>query len=122
MVLLVLYTLPGSRARMTELARLYDVLWVMGVEVIAVPTRASSRAIAELGASPPVLFPVVTAGAADIVATYQMFAPPPHAELLIDRQGYVRAIWDDAGGAVQMQVEKLNAEKSPPPFPDDHVH
>jgi hypothetical protein len=24
--------------------------------------------------------------------------------------------------AVQAQVEKLNEEKSPPPFPDDHVH
>ena len=94
MVLLVLYTLPGSRARMTELARMYDVLWVMGVEIIAVPTRA----------------------------TYQLLASGPHAELLIDRQGYVRAIWDDAGGAVQTEVEKLNAEKSPPPFPDDHVH
>jgi hypothetical protein len=55
-------------------------------------------------------------------------APGPHAELLIDRQGYIRAIWrGDAGGmpeasAVQAQVEKLNEEKSPPPFPDDHVH
>src|SRR5204863_662108 len=122
MVLLVLYTLPGSRARISELARKYDVLWVMGVEIIAVPTRASSTAIAELGASPPVLFPVMTSGAADIVATYQLLATGPHAELLIDRQGYVRAIWDDAGGAVQTEVEKLNAEKSPPPFPDDHVH
>ena len=126
MVLLVLYTLPGSRARMTELARAYDVLWVMGVEVIAVPTHATSEAIGELGSSPPVLFPVVTDGGADIVATYRMFAPGPHAELLIDRQGYIRAIWKDDivpdVTVVQAQVEKLNEEKSPPPFPDDHVH
>jgi putative copper resistance protein D len=126
MVLLVLYTLPGSRARMTELARTYDVLWVMGVEVIAVATQASPEAIGELGSSPPVLFPVVTDGGADIVATYRMFAPGPHAELLIDRQGYIRAIWKDDTvpevTAVQAQVEKLNEEKSPPPFPDDHVH
>jgi putative copper resistance protein D len=122
MVLLVLYALPGSRARINELARLYDVLWVMGVEIIAVPTHAPRDAIAELGASPPVLFPVVTDGAADIAATYRMFASGPHAELLIDRQGYIRAIWDDGTAAVQAQVEKLNAEKSPPPFPDDHVH
>jgi len=128
MVLLVLYTLPESRARMTELARGYDVLSVLGVEVIAVPTHASSEAIRELGASPPVLFPVVTDGNGDIVATYRMFAPGPHAEILIDRQGYIRAIWrGDAGGmpqasAVQAEVEKLNQEKSPPPFPDDHVH
>ena len=128
MVLLVLYTLPGSRARMTELARGYDVLSVVGVEVIAVPTHASSEAIRELGSSPPVLFPVITDGTGDIVATYGMFAPGPHAEILIDRQGYIRAIWrGEAGGmpqtsAVQAQVEKLNEEKSPPPFPDDHVH
>ena len=128
MVLVVLYTLPGSRARMTELARSYDVLWIMGVEVIAVPRHTSPDAIAELGSSPPVLFPVVTDGNADIVATYGMFAPGPHAELLVDRQGYIRAIWEGATGgmpqaaAVQAQVEKLNEEKSPPPFPDDHVH
>ena len=122
MVLLVLYSLPGSRARLNELARMYEVLWVTGVEVIAVPTHAPRDAIAELGASPPVLYPVVTDGAADIVTTYRMFAPGPHAELLIDRQGYIRAIWDDGTGAVLAQVEKLNAEKSPPPFPDDHVH
>ena len=122
MVLLVLYTLPGSRARLSELARMYDVLWITGVEIIAVPTHAPADAIAELGASPPILFPVVTDGAHDIVAAYGMFAPGPHAEILIDRQGYVRAIWRGDGGAVQAQVEKLNAEKSPPPFPDDHVH
>ena len=122
MVLVVLYTLPGSRARLAELARIYDVLWVMGVEVIGVPTQASPEAIAELGASPPILFPVVTDGAREIVAVYGMFAPGPHAEILIDRQGYVRAIWRGEGGAVQAQVEQLNAEKSPPPFPDDHVH
>jgi putative copper resistance protein D len=128
MVLLALYTLPGSRARMAELARSYNVLSIIGVEVIAVPTQASPEAISELGSSPPVLFPVVTDGNADIVATYRMFAPGAHAELLIDRQGYIRAIWrEDVGGmpraaAVQSQVEKLNEEKSPPPFPDDHVH
>jgi hypothetical protein len=76
-----------------------------------------------------VLFPVVTDGNADIVATYRMFAPrAAHAELLIDRQGYIRAVWqEDRGGipeaaAVQRQVERLNEEKTPPPFPDDHVH
>lgn len=122
MVLLVIYTLPGSRARLTELARMYDVLWVTGVEVIAVPTHGSPEAIAELGASPPILFPVLTDGAREIVAAYGMLAPGPHAEILIDRQGYVRAIWRGDGGAVQAQVEQLNAERSPPPFPDDHVH
>ena len=126
MVLLVLYTLPNSRARMAELARSYDVLSVIGVEIIAVPIHAPSEAIRELGSSPAVLFPVVTDGNGDIIATYGMFAPGPHAEILIDRQGYIRAIWRGGempqASVVQAQVEKLNDEKSPPPFPDDHVH
>jgi putative copper resistance protein D len=127
-VLLVLYALPGSRARMTELARSYDLLWIMGVEVIAVPADASPGAIRELGASPPVLFPVVTDGARDVVATYRLFASGPHAELLIDRKGYIRALWTGDPGemaeadAILAQVERLNQETSDVPFPDDHVH
>jgi putative copper export protein/mono/diheme cytochrome c family protein/peroxiredoxin len=129
MVLLVLYALPGSRARMTELARQYGTLSVLGVEVVAVPPRSSPEAIVELGQSPSVLFPVVTDGNEDIAAAYRLFAPDAaHAELLIDRQGYIRAIWgsDQTGtpeaDAVQAQVERLNEERSPPPLPDDHVH
>src|SRR5262249_60957607 len=104
-----------------------DLLSIPGGEVIAAPTAASPDAIRKLGAPPPVLFPVVTDGNAEIVATSRLFAPGRHAEILIDRQGYIRAMWRDDIGlaestAVQAQVEKLNAEKSPPPFPDDHVH
>ncbi|MCC6776558.1 MAG: CopD family protein [Hyphomicrobiales bacterium] len=125
MVLLVLYDLPRSRARMAELARQYGVLSVLGVEIVAVPPRATLDAIAELGASPPVLFPVVTSGNEDILAAYRLFAPgQAHAELLIGRQGHIRAIWHgdqmpDAA-VVQVQVERLNEENIPPP--DDHVH
>jgi len=128
MVLLVLYTLPASRPRMAQLASSYDLLWVTGVEVIAIPTDASSDAIRQLGASPPVLFPVVTESAADIVTTYRMLAPGPHAELLIDRQGYIRAIWTGPvptmpeATALLSQVERLNEETSVVPFPDEHVH
>ncbi|MFL5279545.1 MAG: CopD family protein [Rhodopila sp.] len=129
MVLLVLYDLPGSRARMTELAKHYGALSVLGVEVVAVPPRSAPEAIAALGEKPPVLFPVVTDGNEDIAAAYHLFAPgAAHAEFLIDRQGYIRAIWrsDQTGmpeaDAVQAQVERLNEEKSPPPLTDDHVH
>lgn len=127
MVLLVFYDLPQSRMRMAELTRRYGVLSVLGVEIVAVPSRASPQAFAELGASPPVLFPVVTSGNEEIVRAYRLFAPgEAHAELLISRQGYIRAIWrSDATAmpdvtAVQVQVERLNEEKAPPP--DDHVH
>jgi len=129
MVLLVLYTLPESGPRLRELARSYNLLWIMGVEAIAVPTDASPDAIRDLGSlSPPVLFPVVTDGAAAIVATYRMFAAGLHAELLIDRQGYLRAMWKGTADAmpetavISRQVEQLNEEKDVPPFPDDHVH
>jgi peroxiredoxin len=129
MVLLVLYELPGSRVRMTELARQYRTLSVLGVEVVAAPPQSSPEAIAELGERPPVLFPVVTDGNEEIAASYRLFAPgAAHAEFLIDRQGYIRAIWrsDQTGmpdaDAVQADVERLNEEKSPPALPDDHVH
>ena len=128
-MLLVLYDLPQSRTRMAEIARHYGALSVLGVEVVAVSPRASPNAIAELGAAPPVLFPVVTDGNEDIVAAYRLFTPgDAHAELLIDRQGYIRAVWrsDQTGmpdsAAVQAQVERLNEEKAPPSLPDDHVH
>lgn len=125
MVLLVLYDLPNSGTRMSDLARHYGLLSVLGVEVIAVPSDHSPDAIAKLGASPPVLFPVVTDGADDITAAYRLFVPGvEHAEVLIDRQGYVRSIWRGVpdATAVQAQVEVLNQEKAPPPLPDDHVH
>lgn len=128
MVLVVLYTLPQSAPRMRALARSYTLLSVLGVEVIAVPTNASAQAIRDLGSVPPVLFPVVTDSATDIVETYRMFAPGAHAELLIDRQGYLRAIWRADRGdmpdtaVLTRQVEQLNEEKTVPPFPDDHVH
>ena len=128
MVLLVLYTLPGSRPRMTQLAQSYDMFWITGVELIAVPTDGSPDAIRRLGSSPPVLFPVVTDGASDIVETYRMFVPGPHAEVLIDRQGYIRAMWrGDIGAlpdttALLGQIQQLNEERNVPPFPDDHIH
>jgi putative copper export protein/mono/diheme cytochrome c family protein/peroxiredoxin len=129
MVLLVLYDLPGSRARLTELAKRYGALSVLGVEVVAVAPKGSAEALADLGQPPPVLFPVVTEGNEEITTAYRLFAPGgAHAEFLIDRGGYIRTIWrsnktgmPDAD-AVQAQVERLNEEKSPPPLADDHIH
>src|SRR5271155_5224215 len=87
-------TLPGSRARMTQLAKHSGGLSVQGVEVIAAAQHSSPDAIADLGQSPSVLFPVITDGNEDIAAVYRLFAPgAAHAEFLIDRQGYIRAIW-----------------------------
>ncbi|HEV8617060.1 MAG TPA: CopD family protein [Methylomirabilota bacterium] len=127
-VLLVLYTLPASRARLVDLAQRYDVLVPLGVEIIAAPTDGAPDAIRRLGGQPPMLFPVVTDGALDIAAAYGLFARAPHAELLIDRQGYLRTRWTAADGArgdvdrLLADVQRLNEEKVVDPAPAEHVH
>ena len=71
---------------------------------------------------------MVTGGAQTIVAAYRLFAIAPHVELLIDRQGYVRAISRTSGGATDFdalaaQVQQLNDEKiAAEPAPEEHVH
>src|SRR5437867_4801077 len=92
MVLLVLYTLPESRPRLRDLALGGDALDLQDLEIIFAPTDADPGAIRRLGPEPRLPFPVITGGAADIVQAYQMFARgKPHAEFLLDFQGYVRA-------------------------------
>jgi putative copper export protein/mono/diheme cytochrome c family protein len=123
-VLVVLYTLPASRARLAALAERYETLVPLGVEIIAVPTDAAPDAIKRLGAEPRILFPVVTDGAVEIVATYGMFARAPHAELLVDRQGYLRAI-DTRGvdtDTLVANAETLNRERVVAAPPAEHVH
>jgi putative copper resistance protein D len=124
----VLYTLPASRARLVELAQRYDVLVPLGVEIIAAPIDGAPDAIRRLGGQPPILFPVVTDGALDIAAAYGLFARAPHAEFLVDRQGYLRSRWaatDGARGDVERllaDVQRLNEEKVVGPAPAEHVH
>jgi hypothetical protein len=74
------------------------------------------------------LFPVVTEGAETIVAAYRLFAVAPHVELLVDRQGYIRAITRSSGEAADIdalvaQVQQLNEEKiASEAAPEEHVH
>jgi putative copper resistance protein D len=126
-VLLVLYTEPVSRARLIQIAENQGLLSSLEVEIVAVPTDAAPDAIKRLGDDPPIFFSVVTEGAREIVDTYRLFSPAPHVEFLIDRQGYVRAL--SAGveatrdpSLLVAQVRQLNAEKTPPPPPAEHVH
>lgn len=127
-VLLVLYTLPDSRPRLAQLAAGYNVLGLLGVEVIAVPGDAAPDAIGRLGADPLILFPVVTEGAREIAAAYGLFARAPHAEFLVDRQGYVRALWAAERPSVRelnrllAEIQELNEEKAATPAADEHVH
>jgi putative copper resistance protein D len=124
-VLVVLYTLPGSRARLAALAARYEALAALGVEIVAVPTDAAPDAIKRLGAAPRILFPVVTDGAADIVTTYGVFARGPHVEFLVDRQGYLRAIDTRAGAdtdTLLANAETLSRERVVAAPPAEHVH
>ena len=127
-VLIVLYALPGSRARMTQIAEHEGTLAMLGVEVIAVPIDADRNAIRRLGAEPRVMFPVVTEGAETIVAAYRLFAVAPHVELLVDRQGFIRSITRSRGEAGDFdsliaQIRQLNEERiKVEAAPEEHVH
>jgi putative copper resistance protein D len=127
-VLVVFYALPGSRARMSQLAEREGTLALLGVEVIAVPIDGDPDAIRRLGPDPRIMFPVVTEGAETIVAAYRLFAVAPHVELLVDRQGYIRAITRSSGEAADFdalaaQIRRLNEEKiTVEAAPEEHVH
>jgi putative copper resistance protein D len=127
-VVLVLYTLPASSPRLAELADAYGLLASLEVEILAVPTDAAPDAIRRLGGRSPIFFPVVTDGGREIVEAYRLFASAPHTEFLIDRQGYLRAIVAAPGAPppdpapLLAEVERLNAEKTTPPPPEEHVH
>ncbi len=136
MAFVVLFSLPESRQRMDQLAAAYREIEFSGTEVVAVPLDADPAIIRRLGATPPVLFPVVTEGAAEITPAYALFSRPPgspaprHAEFLIDRQGYIRARWIPGGGGkgwddlgtLRAEIQILDTEKPSVPAPDEHVH
>jgi len=127
-VLLVLYTLPASRPRLTQLAQNHQVLAFLGVEPIAVPRDAAPDAIRRLGPQPPILFPVVTDGGRAIVDAYSLLSEAPHAEFLIDRSGYLRVRWASVGPPTRdinlllAEIQQLNEERTVAPVPDEHVH
>jgi putative copper resistance protein D len=127
-VLLVLYTLPASQARLVELADAYGLLASLEVEIVAVPTDATPDAIRRVSGGPPILYPVVTDGSREIVDTYRLFSAAAHTEFLIDRQGYLRAVVaasDDPRrdpNLLLAEVVHLNEEKVAPPPAAEHVH
>jgi len=142
-VLLVLFTLPDSRPRLVQLADAYGELRSFNAALIAVPMGSDQAILSRIGATPRILFPVATDGAADIVTTYALFrrtlAPagalpdpprPPHMEFLIDRSGYLRARWIPGGPRpgwsdikrLLAEVQALNQEPATVAPADEHVH
>jgi putative copper export protein/mono/diheme cytochrome c family protein len=143
MVLLVLFSLPDSRPRLGQLARAYGDLEQAGTEVLAIPVTGEPGIIGRVGGDPPVLFPIATEGGAEIVATYALLSrttaadaglgehpAPPHAEFLLDRQGYIRARWIPDGRdprwndlpTLMGEIRTLDRETPAAPAPDEHVH
>ena len=141
MTLLVVFTLPESRARLAQLAEAYNTLQALGTEIVAVPRDDGSDIIRRLGGRPPILYPVITDGAADIATAYTLLArgfgplasrgaPPLHMEFLIDRQGYIRARWLpgapgpgwDTLPTLVEQIQLIDKETPAGPAPDEHVH
>jgi len=142
-VLLVLFTLPSSRPRLVHLADAYGELRSFNAALIAVPMDSDQEILSRIGATPRILFPVATDGAADIVTTYALFrrtlAPagalpdpprPTHMEFLIDRSGYLRARWIPGGPRpgwsdikrLLAEVQALSQEPATVAPPDEHVH
>ena len=115
-VLLVLYSLPGSEARLESLAASAKQLDLRGLRIIAVP-------IGE-GAKKGFIF---TPGDPDLVSTYELFrkragdeaAPPDHIEYYIDAWGYLRARFGlaDAPTTEQLVAMMQAVDREPPPPP-----
>ncbi len=138
-VLLVLFSLPDSMARLAELEKLSDQFQNKNVKILLVPKDLSD--VRGLDGKVKSLA-VVTDGSRESFDAYALYRRsfseqgtqpdppvPPHMEFLIDRQGYVRARWIPRDGAgwdklenLWRDIDRLNQEKPSVPAPDDHVH
>jgi putative copper resistance protein D len=144
-VLLVLFTLPGSADRLVELNRLLVAMKLRGGEILGVPLSDPGAVYRSL-ADRSVYFPLAIDGAEEAGATYMLFRrdltaaglkpvppPVPHMELLVDRQGYLRARWiperlgdtrDGWGDLNRLlaEIDRLTREVPVAPLASEHVH
>jgi putative copper resistance protein D len=144
-VLLVFFTLPGSAERLAALERLTLTLRFRGGEVLGVPLADAEGVYRALGAR-RVFFPLAVEGAPEAARAYALFRrdltveglrpePPPvtHMELLVDRQGYLRARWipRDLAHAtdgwadttrLMAEIDRLASETPAAPMAAEHVH
>jgi putative copper export protein/mono/diheme cytochrome c family protein/peroxiredoxin len=140
-VLVVLFTLPGSLDRLVRLNEIYATLRLAGGEIIGVPIQPVPDLYRQIG-DRSIFFPLVVDGAAEAAETYLEFrrdltAPgqlpeppvPSHLELLVDRQGYLRARWMPKDGdgwtdpaTLVAEIQRLVREAPTAPFPSEHVH
>jgi putative copper resistance protein D len=144
-VLLVFFTLPGSADRLVELNGLTLAMRLRGGEILGVPQGDARNVYRALGGR-AVFFPLAVDGAAEAASAYAMFrrdmtpeglrpepTPPAHMELLVDRQGYIRARWiprdlgrDTDGWAdlarLLAEADRLAREAPAAPVASEHVH
>ena len=131
-VLLVLFSDPGSLARLHALDAAAPQLEKAGVRIIAVPfaKNPEGESAKQIGLHH---LRIAEAGP-DVAAAYSLYRRkpslegvppvPPHMEFLIDRSGYLRFRWIPAWGpgwnrmaALFKQVRLLNTEPPRPPAP-----
>jgi len=115
-VLLVLYTLPGSEARLKSLAAAAKQLDLGGLRIVAIPLGEG----VEKG-------PIFTPNDPDLVATYELYrkraddkaSPPDHLEYFIDAWGYLRTRFTlaDAPTPDQLVAMMEAVDREPPPPP-----
>ncbi len=113
-MLLVLYTLPESEARLKSLAQAAKQLDLGGLRILAAPVGEDI----EKG-------PIFTPDDPDLVATYELFrkhagnqtTPPEHLEYFIDAWGYLRARFTlaDAPSPQQLVAMMEAVDREPPP-------
>jgi putative copper export protein/mono/diheme cytochrome c family protein/peroxiredoxin len=136
-VLLVLFSDPGSSQRLHALDAAMPQLERAGVRVIAVSMAKEGEAAGKTELELPHLSIAETDPAT--IAAYGLFRRtasvegvppmPAHMEFLIDRQGYLRYRWSPTYGPgwdrmaeLVKRIDALNGEKPRPPAPEGHVH
>lgn len=136
-VLLVLFSDPGSLARLREIDAAMPELDKAGVRVIALPLAGDAATAAREELELPHLSVAETDRGT--IAAYSLFRRTPsvegvppmpaHMEFLIDRAGYLRYRWSPAYGAgwdrmaaLAGRIDALNREPARPPAPEGHIH
>ena len=141
-VLLVLFSWPESKERLTQLRSAFSTISGTNTAILAVPITDLHPDDAEI-LSAYLPLPIVTQGAAEITRSYGLFrrtitkpdlfgegAVPKHMEFLFDRFGFLRARWIPEGenpgwadhNLLLQQIQQLNLEGELLPPPGDHVH
>jgi len=130
-VLVVLYSLPDSLARLRSLASQRHAFDDRRIRVLALAASATDAQIA-VGQIPGG-DAIVAIVAPDVAVVYAMFAArnraaARHAEFLIDRRGRLRAHWlgvpapgDDRDREIFAAAQELGGGGLPPP-PSEHAH